>query len=36
MGKAPNTKLELEKLARVMKELEENEVKDKEAFIDYL
>lgn len=36
MGKAPNTKLELEKLARVMQELEASEVKDKEAFIDYL
>lgn len=36
MGKAPNTKMELEKLARVMQDLEESEVKDKEAFIDYL
>ena len=36
MGKATNTKLELEKLRRVYEELATNGVKDKEAFINFL
>ena len=36
MGKAPNTKLELEKLRRVYYELDVHGVKTKDAFIDYL
>lgn len=36
MGKAPNTRLELEKLRRVYNELAANDVKTKDAFIDYL
>lgn len=36
MGKAPNTKLELEKLRRVYDELTVHNVKTKDAFIDYL
>lgn len=36
MGKATNTKLELEKLRRVYEELAANGVKDKEAFLNYL
>ena len=36
MGKATNTKLELEKMRLVYEELEANDVKDKEAFINYL
>lgn len=36
MGKADNTKLELEKLRRVYDVLDRNGVKDKEAFINYL
>ena len=36
MGKAPNTKLELEKMACVMHELEVSDVNDKNEFIDYL
>ncbi|MBR5678219.1 MAG: hypothetical protein IKX20_08775 [Paludibacteraceae bacterium] len=36
MGKAPNTKLELEKLRRVYDELAVHDVKTKDMFIDYL
>ena len=36
MGKAANTKLELEKLRLVYEELAANDVKDKESFINYL
>jgi hypothetical protein len=36
MGKANNTKLELEKLRLVYEELAAHDVKDKDAFIDYL
>lgn len=35
MGKATNTKLELEKLKRVFNQLASHDVKDKDTFIDY-
>ena len=35
MGKADNTRLELEKLRLVYEELASHDVKDKESFINY-